>query len=677
MILGPQTLFSQAPGAKEKSVKTEIRTFNVNPGTKLIIENETGDITVEGWDKNTCELNLFKASTVAANFDNIKIDADERPNRLKLKTTFTQKLSGDVSVDYMLSVPPGVHLQLKTSAGKISVREVTGPLSLYTEKGDIQLKNVTGLVDAKTDLGTITMDLPSGITQDVTLKAEEGHIKLNAPKELNAFIWAETEGGTVKNDLTLQTVYNAEPNLVKGQIGNGGKLVRLQVVRGNIALAQLAGGNVASTVAKAEPSKLPDREPDADGKGAGGRGAKSEERLAKTTDREPSANGDDTGTGLVPASKHVEPPPNFRPSVSPSSATQGAKSPAARSGVTYTVDTNLISVNATVKNRATAKSLTSLRKEDFLVYEDNVLQTISHFSPVETPFHLLLLLDISGSIEEKFNIVQEASIQFTRMLKPQDRIAIAVFNHDFSLVNDFTNDRHELARTILSIVPGGGTAFYDAMGYSINNVFKGITGRKAIVVFTDGVDNQHMPDQQQNGSTLTFDELFRTIEETDTTIYSIFLNTEGDPRSGVIKDSAWDNYDAIINDILGIKPKKRPANKRKSGGSGQVVSDLYANALDELNKIADQTGGKLYSPTDAKDLNGIYEQIVEDLSVQYSLGYYPTNPAEDSQWRRITVKVKDKSDVVVRTRRGYYANFSARQRKDPTRDVRTGKRRVF
>ena len=354
----------------------------------------------------------------------------------------------------------------------------------------------------------------------------------------------------------------------------------------------------------------------------------------------------------------AEPPPNFR-----AKPTSTAPPRMATGKVTIKVNTNLITLNANVRERVSGKSLIGLKQTEFDLYEDNVRQEVAYFKPVETPFNLLLLLDVSGSIEEKFDLVQEASIRFTQLLKPQDRIAVATFNHEFQIVRDFTNDRKDLARAILEIAPGGGTAFYDALDYSVQSVFRGVSGRKAIVVFTDGVDNQHMPDLRQYGSAVRFAELYRTIEESDITIYSIFLNTEGDPRSGVVAGGGglWDHFDSssIIGDVLGIKKRRSSssANRKKSTVAGPMQSDMYANAVDEMNRIADQTGGKLFSPTDARDLNGVYEQIVDDLSTQYSLGYYPSNPTIDGSWRKITVKVKDHPDMLVKARKGYYARL--------------------
>lgn len=703
LALGSALLIAQTKKASGKTVKNEVQTFKLAPGSRVIIENEAGDISVESWDKPACEVNIFKASSEPENFEKIKVDVEEGPSRLRIKTAYRERLAGDNSVNYVISVPSSVDLQIRTGVGRIQVRDVTGRLSLQAERGDLHLKNIEGSVDGKTEAGNIVLDLERPITRDISLRTDEGGAQLNIAKDLNAFVWAESEEGKILNTIKFQELFTQESGSLKGRLGNGGKLVRLQVGRGEIKLtpttaqasapapdatsappadaATARPDNKAAT--KGTPETAVDSASEAPSTGAGRQvkapvdtdlisGPAVPATPGKPLSAEPLASPSASAT---PPPTAAEPPPHFRSKSQPADTpTSGTR--VAGGKVTIKVDTNLISLNATVRDRSTGKSLIGLKQSDFDLFEDNIRQEVAYFRPVETPFHLLLLLDISGSIEEKFDVVQEASIRFTQLLKPQDRIAIATFNHEFTLVKDFTNDRKELARSILEIMPGGGTAFYDAMDYSINSVFKGVSGRKAIVVFTDGVDNQHMPELRQYGSALLFPELYRQIEESDITIYSIFLNTEGDPRSGVVLggNSVWDNFDSssIVGDVLGIKKRRSnsSAPKKKNTAAGPVYSDMYANAIDELNKMADQTGGKMFSPTDARDLNGIYEQIVDDLSTQYSLGYYPSNPSIDGAWRKISVKVKGRSDTVVKSRKGYYARVgSDAQRKGRTLDL--------
>lgn len=656
------------PAAKDKSVKTDVYSFNVGPGSKIIIENERGDITVEGWDKNTCELTVFKTSDHPENFAKIRITTDEQRSRLRVKTTYQEKLSGENIVDLILSVPTNSDLQLKTSTGKIQVKDLVGRVSLNTERGDISLSNVTGAIDGSTETGNIAFDLKTMVTQSINLKTDQGFIKSNLGDNINAFIWAEVEEGTIKSNLPLRSVQANEPGLLKGDLGSRGKLVHLRVGRGHIELAIPGGTGIRpdATVAAAQ-TNAPARTPP---KTAGRQPAdtpiqvSSEPSKQRTYSREVlskqrvEANQPDPRQPVRNESAPIEPVDKDR---RPTRAVTGSE----QSGVVFNVDTNLIMLNTTIKDRRTSKTISDLGKEDFLIYEDHLQQTVAHFSPVETPFHLLLLLDISGSVRQQFDIIQEASIRFTQMLRPEDRIAVAVFNTKFELLSDFTSDRRRLSHAILSASPRGGTAFYDALHKSISSVFSGIKGRKAIVVFTDGVDNQL---EGRGGSRITFPELFHLIEESNITIYSIFLDTEGDNRDNVptIRRRGMGKGQIII-DILGggiPMPPTIPGGR----GRGRSQAGIYAAAKKQLNEIADQTGGQMYSPRQASDLNGVYQEIVKELSMQYSLGYYPISPADDGRWHRISVKIKDKPDYVARTRRGYYANLHAKNANDLSRD---------
>ncbi|MBI4483831.1 MAG: VWA domain-containing protein [Acidobacteria bacterium] len=318
---------------------------------------------------------------------------------------------------------------------------------------------------------------------------------------------------------------------------------------------------------------------------------------------------------------------------------------------TLKVNSDLTTMNVSVKERRTGRAVTDLTRADFLVFEDAVEQQISHFSSVETPFSLLLLLDISGSTLEKFPMIQEASIAFVRSLNPDDELAIAAFNSELRLLEPFGKERPRAVRSILGINPGGGTAFYDALHYSISKIFAGISGRKALVVFTDGVDNQLDPRQAQNGSRTAFPELFRLIQESDVVIYPIFLNTEREYAAFSLGN--WNSVD--WGSIFGRWGKRKEKDRdRNPSAIRDVQSDLYQNALQELEKVAEQTGGTLYAPEDVMDLDSAYRKIGDELRVQYSLGYASSNAKEEGAWRSIKVKIRGDHDYGVKARKGYY-----------------------
>lgn len=634
-----------ATAAGEKGVKSEVYSFNIAAGSKIIVENERGQISVEGWDRKVCEVNVFKSGSRADDFDKVKIVTEERPGRLKIKTQYPEKWNGDTNVDYVLFVPAGVDLHLKTSTGNLQIRDLRGRATLYTEQGDLRISRVSGAIEGRTESGHITLERPDPAAAPILLRTDGGSIRAYLDEKTDAFLAADIEQGTINNRVPLAATQNATPGRLQGAVGQGGRLIHLQVGRGRIELE-----TIGSTAKGREPDTQAPRaathpEPPRNGR--------EEAVVAEQSPARPPAE-DPASSEPAHTPRRMEKVDSERKSAGDATPVAGISRPG---GVTFSVATNLVTLNANIKDRATGRTINNLRRTDFEIYEDHVRQEVAHFSPVDTPYHLLLLLDISGSVRNQFHIIQEASIQFTRRLRPQDRIAVAVFNSRFKMLADFTNDRAVLSQAIMGASPGGGTAFYDAMQQAVTNVFRGVQGRKAIVVFTDGIDNQHQSGWRGQGSRTTFPELFRQIEESDITVYSIFLDTEADTHAGVYTGGGISvDLSQVVIDILrggggGTRTRPRGRVSRPS------ESALYQQAKQELNTIADQTGGGFYAPKSASDLRGVYDQIVDELSVQYSLGYYPGNSVEDGKWRRTSVRIIDHPEYVARTRKGYYANF--------------------
>ncbi len=310
-------------------------------------------------------------------------------------------------------------------------------------------------------------------------------------------------------------------------------------------------------------------------------------------------------------------------------------------------------LNVSVRERYSNRSIPDLQKPDFMVYENGTLQELDQFSQGEAPFNLLLLLDVSGSTRSYINLMRQASADFIRQIKESDRIAIATFNSSVQLIQDFTSDRAEAFRALQRINSEGGTAFYDALMTCIDHYMRGIEGRSAIVVFTDGVDNQ-LEGNRSEGSRTPFSQLYRRIQEIDPIIYTIFLDTEGRmgrvpgaPSGGGIID--------ILGGVLGGGRRFPGGIPAPPAGRGTGSPATYNEARQQLNTIAEQTGGRMYSPNRIEDLSQVYSDIADDLGIQYLLSYSSTNRVRDGKWREISVKIKNRADLVARTRQGYYA----------------------
>jgi len=280
----------------------------------------------------------------------------------------------------------------------------------------------------------------------------------------------------------------------------------------------------------------------------------------------------------------------------------------------------LVSLNVSVTNRS-GMALANLKKEDFDVAENNELQKIEFFQPTTAPFNLVLALDLSGSIKDKLDVVKSAALRFVDILGPQDKVAVVTFTDEIRVVSQLTSDREELKRRIKSVDRSqGGTAFYEALWFSLMDTLRGTKGqRNAIVVMTDGVDSsldRFSPMQ----SRVSFNQLSRRLEESDVLVFPIYVDTE---------------YEEVFE-------------------RGNSSSEAYAIARDQLEKIAEVSGGQMFKAEKFGDLAGVYKQVAAAIRTVYSVGYYPTNAEKDGTFRRVRVGV-NRADAAVRTRKGYYA----------------------
>lgn len=287
---------------------------------------------------------------------------------------------------------------------------------------------------------------------------------------------------------------------------------------------------------------------------------------------------------------------------------------------TIKIDTKLVSLNVSVMSRD-GRAITNLKQNDFYVFEDGIQQKIEHFESVNTPFNLVILLDLSGSILDKIDVLRRAVLRFIETSKPQDRIAIVSFTRSVQVVCELTNDRQLIKQRLQYMtMPKGGTAFYEATWFTVTQMFKQYPGeRNAVVLLSDGVDNS-ISVTYPIPSRVTFDQVLRKVQESGVLVFPIYLDTE---------------RENVSQDIEG--------------------PESYVLARRQLGALAETSGGVYFKADRPDNLEGVYEKVAADLRTLYSVGYYPTNSTRDGSWRKLKVKI-DKPDLAVRTRRGYYAN---------------------
>jgi von Willebrand factor type A domain. len=280
----------------------------------------------------------------------------------------------------------------------------------------------------------------------------------------------------------------------------------------------------------------------------------------------------------------------------------------------------LVNLNVSVTNRS-GQAIASLKKEDFVVAENGEGQRIEFFAPQTAPFNLVLVLDLSGSIKDKLEVVKSAALKFLDVLGPEDKVAVVTFTDEIRVISQLTSNRDELRRRIKAITQStGGTAFYEAMWFSLFDTLRGTKGqRNGVVVMTDGVDSS-LDRYNPMPSRVSFNQLAQRLEETDVLVFPVYLDTE---------------YEEVFE-------------------RGNSSSEAYAVARDQLQRLSEVSGGQMFKAEKASDLSGVYKQVAAAIRTVYSVGYYPTNAERDGTFRRVRVTV-NRNDAAVRTRRGYYA----------------------
>lgn len=320
--------------------------------------------------------------------------------------------------------------------------------------------------------------------------------------------------------------------------------------------------------------------------------------------------------------RRADPPPALRRDSGSDAATETSPPASSRREDEESIVLNsaVVNLNVSVTDRS-GLALANLKKEDFEILENNEHQAVEFFAPTTSPFNLVLLLDLSGSIKDKLDVVKAAALKFIDVIGPQDKVAVLTFTHEVRVVSQLTANRDILRKRIKEIdKPDGGTAFYDAMWWAMLDTLRGTQGqRNAIVVMTDGVDSSL--DRYNPAETrVTFPQLARKLEESDVIVFPIYLDTE---------------YEEVF---------------LRGNGS----SESYAVARTQLEKVAELSGGQVFKAEQAKDLSGVYKQVAAALRTLYSVGYYPTNAERDGTYRRVRVSVT-RPNAAVRARKGYYA----------------------
>jgi len=323
-----------------------------------------------------------------------------------------------------------------------------------------------------------------------------------------------------------------------------------------------------------------------------------------------------------------------------------------------TVQVKVVNVPATVRDKH-GKIVHNLTKDDFILEEDGRPQAVHYFSQEnDLPLTLGLLVDTSLSQRRVLDQERSASSSFLdHMLRPdKDQAFLIHFDHEVELLQDLTSNREQLRSALDHLQTpqfsqtsgggnspnnspgsgpgyprhrggagrGGGTLLYDAVYLASDELMKKQTGRKALVVLTDGVDR---------GSKETLRAAVAAAQRADTIVYSIFFKGE-EPFTG------FGGYGGM--------------GGHHGGGRGRYPQEERPDGKKVLEQISKETGGRVFEVSGKDSVDKIYAQIEEELRNQYSLGY-TSDRSDVGGYRKISLKTKQK-DLVVQAREGYYAD---------------------
>jgi VWFA-related protein len=311
------------------------------------------------------------------------------------------------------------------------------------------------------------------------------------------------------------------------------------------------------------------------------------------------------------------------------------------------VNTSLVTVPVSVLDRQ-GRFVPNMKREDFRLFENGVEQSLAYFEPAEKPFTVALLLDMSASTKFHVEEIREAAIAFAKQLRPQDRVLVVTFNDEVLLLTPNATNDLDLVETLVDEYAntGSSTRLYDAVHLTIRERLNKIKGRKAIVLFTDGVDTS----SQQ----ASYDTTLREAEELDALIYPIQYDTTDYMNS---MQGAGNTVTVVTttHGIFGSKTTKQTYNVPANNGQplpGSTKAD-YDRADKYLHALAEETGGRIYQANDTKQLADAFSRIAEELRRQYSLGYYPKSGSDDDNVRRdIKVRVRQ-PNLAVKARDSY------------------------
>lgn len=301
-------------------------------------------------------------------------------------------------------------------------------------------------------------------------------------------------------------------------------------------------------------------------------------------------------------------------------------------GDVISIETTEVMLPVSVRD-ASGRLVTQLTREDFRVFEDDQQQPLRDLALRQVPVDAILMIDGSSSTARNLEDFRKAAEAFSARLAADDRISLIQFDDTVRLLQDWTRSRFQLRRALLRITPGMFTRFYDGLVLAAKEQYGDSSSRRAVIVFTDGIDS---------GRGVSLEGAARALLESEVIVY-VVSNT-AISRAAKLAD---------LDSLMAGGESSQKFNKLQ-------IDDLRLGlqALDQseaiLEKITAATGGRLYKPTSFDALESTYAEVAEELRHQYALYYTPLNKKREGDFRRVRVETTNPSHQ-TRTRRGYFA----------------------
>jgi Ca-activated chloride channel homolog len=310
------------------------------------------------------------------------------------------------------------------------------------------------------------------------------------------------------------------------------------------------------------------------------------------------------------------------------------------------VETNLVTTPVSVLDRQ-GRFIPGLKKRDFKIFEDGVPQTITYFASEETPFTVVLLIDVSPSTKYKIDEIHYAAVTFVNQLRPTDKVMVIAFDQRIRVLSEPTSDKTKLYSAIYKANFGSGTSLYEAVNFTTNLDLINVTGRKAVVLFTDGVDT--------TSRTATLESTVAGVQEVDALFYPVRYNTATDSTASIFRGPGGAPA-ALPSDIAALLAQRGitidPRAARMPTARGNSINE-YERGKKYLEALALNTGGRMFDADSITNMEEAFKGVAEELRRQYSIGYYPENPGQPGERKSVKIRVPTKPNAVVRAKAGY------------------------